>query len=709
MSSKLKFLVSSRGNYRGQVNTIFNEISNFRNKPSSDRIVLKTKVDKLQNELNKLDSHIQELKWEENEDDEMKARAENEKEMREASLYTDKIYDILGKLEELSFSSQSSNSLNTMLKSPNAPLPTYSSKEEENLIKFFNQFEETTKRFAYSDYDLFLLLKQQVSGKGSSLLNALDVSEHSYPIAKALLIEALASTETQKFNVIKQMSNLRLDYSSEPFEYIGQINSIHESMKSLSITSDDILQYFCWTGMNETFKTQMIQVTAKTKPNLSLIKSKFFETCERYGNLQTKYKKRNFEASSKPINKHVAGLANNIEFQKNASQNIFKMCTLCSDFNHPVFKCPSFTDAKSKVERLHKLNGCINCAKLNHQSNHCKFHFHKRCICGKWHFNFLCVSPTQRSEQKGSPKIEKTKKQEKRAKSVKEEEEQETTNEEQTTSGLINIENFYINCGKEAILPTFSATLSGDVEMRILRDSGCQSNFILESLANKLKLPVVKHIELTVNGFNTTKIYNTRIVKVNLNIGGRIYNLLAICTPSINTNLNLPGLSEVAKAFIEKGYALADNHLTDDCINNISFILGTNSSYCLKESQVTFGNELEDTEPSTFSLTPAGAMLMGNVKFMLKNIKYLPRFNNLGVAVMDSNINEYKDFAPIRMNSLDDKPMDGNSHYEINNFLLSHEKDIKVNRTIKISLDVSQSEIMIYTGNKKIKNKKIKK
>ena len=123
--------------------------------------------------------------------------------MREASLYTDKIYDILGKLEELSFSSQSSNSLNTMLKSPNAPLPTYSSKEEENLIKFFNQFEETTKRFAYSDYDLFLLLKQQVSGKGSSLLNALDVSEHSYPIAKALLIEALASTETQKFNVIK--------------------------------------------------------------------------------------------------------------------------------------------------------------------------------------------------------------------------------------------------------------------------------------------------------------------------------------------------------------------------------------------------------------------------------------------------------------------------------------------------------------------------
>ena len=64
---------------------------------------------------------------------------------------------------------------------------------------------------------------------------------------------------------------------------------------------------------------------------------------------------------------------------------------------------------------------------------------------------------------------------------------------------------------------------------------------------------------------------------------------------------------------------------------------------------------------------------------------------------MDSNINEYKDFAPIRMNSLDDKPMDGNSHYEINNFLLSHEKDIKENYLQNILDEALKLEKQCYS------------
>ena len=598
---------------------------------------------------------------------------ENEREMESSCEYNDKIYIILGKLQEISYQFQPSNNFNTMLKSPNAPLPTYSSKEEENLIKFFHQFEETTNRFSYSDYDMFLLLKQQVSGRAGSLLEALDVSEHSYSIAKSLLLKALASPDTQKFNVIKQMSNLRLDYSSEPFEYIGQINSIHESIKSLSITVEDVLRYFCWTGMNDSFRTQMINITCENKPSLNLIKSKFFEACERYTNIQSRYNNKKTRKLG-----NIESLASNIEFQKKSNSNVFKVCTLCSENNdHPVFKCPAFPDAKSKVERLSNLNGCANCAKLNHQSDNCKFYFNKRCMCGKWHFSFLCVSPPVRyEEKKGSHKTDKIKKEG----NGKKNEEKCKNQKEETTSGLIGVENFHVNCGREAILPTFSAAISGDVVIRVLRDSGCQSNFILESIADELNLPVVKPIALTVNGFNTSKIYNTKIVKLNLQINGKNFSLLAICTPSINTNLRLKGLSKVAEAFKEKGYKLADSQL-EDCIKDVSFILGTNSSYCLNEFQINFGNELEGTEPSTFSLTPAGVMLMGNVQLMLKNMKYLPLYSNLKTSATplweneDTVVSSFSNF--ILKNSLSTDDLIEETSYEVGNFLVTNNEDIE--------------------------------
>ena len=45
MSSRLKFLISSRANYRGQINTIYSDSSNIGGKSASDRVVLKTKID----------------------------------------------------------------------------------------------------------------------------------------------------------------------------------------------------------------------------------------------------------------------------------------------------------------------------------------------------------------------------------------------------------------------------------------------------------------------------------------------------------------------------------------------------------------------------------------------------------------------------------------------------------------------------------------
>ena len=62
MSGKIKQLINSRGNYRGQVNTIHKEKGNFIQKSVEDRECISRKLERLQDELNKLDVLIRDLK-----------------------------------------------------------------------------------------------------------------------------------------------------------------------------------------------------------------------------------------------------------------------------------------------------------------------------------------------------------------------------------------------------------------------------------------------------------------------------------------------------------------------------------------------------------------------------------------------------------------------------------------------------------------------
>ena len=69
MSQKLKRLVSTRANYRGQVTTLYNDFGNFRDYDPLKRTNITSKLTKLREDLEKLNSEIVELNWNENEDD----------------------------------------------------------------------------------------------------------------------------------------------------------------------------------------------------------------------------------------------------------------------------------------------------------------------------------------------------------------------------------------------------------------------------------------------------------------------------------------------------------------------------------------------------------------------------------------------------------------------------------------------------------------
>ena len=67
----MKQYISSRANYRGQINKVHADISNFGNKTISEKEALTSKLKRLQNELDKLDPLIKDLKWESNSVDEI--------------------------------------------------------------------------------------------------------------------------------------------------------------------------------------------------------------------------------------------------------------------------------------------------------------------------------------------------------------------------------------------------------------------------------------------------------------------------------------------------------------------------------------------------------------------------------------------------------------------------------------------------------------
>lgn len=610
--SDLRILINSRKFIRKGITEHFNKRDTFQSLSLTDKEKLKLKFEKWGSDLTVLNERILALLYEtwEQSEEESKCNAE----LKLCQEYDEKLYDCVVSIKSSSpiASSDIASTARSLLKSPVAPLPKYSSRDDEDLIRFFEEFEDTINKFDYAEYDKLLLLKQQVTGRALTLINSLESSNRGYTQAKTLLVKALASDNTQKFNVLRQLTKLRLCKGSDPFEFLSHFKLIQERISKLVVTVDDFLQFFMWEGLSQEFQNQLVQITNNSKPPLALMLDKFFEASDRYLNCQ-KLSNENVKlirntASSKDS---VIGMAVDVKYKGPS----FKPCSICSnlegkDANHPIYKCDKNPSVSSKLEQIKKLKGCIRCSNLNHEIGACRYRFNNRCKhCSQWHFSFLCsklldasVKETKTSREIKSPLDNKSKVTECRLNIV------------------IDASKCFANIG--SILPTFTCMFE-DRKVRCLKDSGCQCNLISTSLADELGLRVIEEsVCLTVNGINSSQQYQTRIVEANVQIGKETRLVQAICKPDISIGLNLPLLGEVVKGFRERGYNLGDEFLNNSNtdIKDINFILGSGSSYCLPLTEHTFGLQ----GMSLYSESSAGVLLNGNVEQILRDLPYLP-------------------------------------------------------------------------------------
>ena len=461
------------------------------------------------------------------------------------------------------------------------------------------------------------------------------------------MLKALASDDTRRFNVLRQLTRLKFSPGTEPFEFISKVRLMIESFKKLNIQVEHVQQFFIWEAINEDFQSHLVQITNAAKPTLAQITDNFFDAAERYRS-QIKQNKAAYKSVSciQSPNVSVSGFAAGVHYDKGKA---FKPCSICTkkegqDATHPIYKCHRFSNAVAKVEEIRNLKGCVKCSSLGHDTKSCTYRFNHRCRhCSGWHFGFLCVKFSEGESSSSKPdKPLSSKKADSRLDLSKAEAKGDAKKQEVVTGCVMAhiTESFSSDVDIGSLLPTFACVMEEKIKVRCLKDPGSQMNFISSTLADKLSLKTVKdQTPVMVNGINTSQQYVTRIVEVRIAIGNKSQIIQALCLPSINIKLSLPNLGKVVRGFQERGYVLADEYLkeNDSVIDGIDFILGTRSGFCLPQQDHAFGKG----GFSLYSDTSAGVLVHGNIDQIIKDLPYLPYVNSSfkgDVQLYDNNL-----------------------------------------------------------------------
>ena len=667
--------VRTRGYKRTQItklyDKVYSEIGNF---SVHDKITHLKKAHQLNSDIQSLDSEVSSLKWALNKDEE-----QLESDLEENEAYRDRLIETITLLEtdpvdggDNNVPVASPDPGRNRLKLPEVPLPYFSNSNGETLDFFLNAFDNTVDKFSLSSYEKYILLKRQLKGEPLILIDSLDISRQSYDEAIGLLKQAFGNETLNKFDALRRLSEIKLTYKSNPYEFVGEMRIIQSLFENLKIEVKDVLHYFLWQAMTPNLQNQLVNICNDNKPNLDKINANIFKALDRYIEVGEQIKGRQYVKNNTVS--EATSFAAAVTSYKDSRK---KFCSLCTDkdkcFDHNTKDCPEFKSAESKVSRIESLGGCKKCGYSNHSVANCKFKFSRKCYyCNADHMSYLCVGKTKNSKPSylsengrqgaaGSSKVN-------------------------TSSSWTSVLNNDIGC--DSILPTFTCNVKG-AKIRGMKDSGSQSHFIRKDVAMKLKLPIVENnCSITVNGINEAQRYETNVVEVPIEINYKVYNVKAICIPEIRTNLKLPNLSVCVDIFESKGYRLADSDLSNcsDNITNLDFILGTNDPHVLLERQVPFGKD----KLSVFSNTDAGVMLMGNIDLILTNASDLPESNiKTCNSFVSSMLSESKDVPVDKSQSISSAHSVIKSDGEIDNFKL----DRAIDEMLNISLNYDKNYV----------------
>lgn len=90
------------------------------------------------------------------------------------------------------------------------------------------------------------------------------------------MTETFASKIYEKLNAIKRLSELKLSYDDNPYDFIREVRVNKDLFNTLKIDIEVILQCFVWNGMNSSVQTYLVQIGNNNRPSFSEINANIF-------------------------------------------------------------------------------------------------------------------------------------------------------------------------------------------------------------------------------------------------------------------------------------------------------------------------------------------------------------------------------------------------------------------------------------------------
>ena len=355
-------------------------------------------------------------------------------------------------------------------------------------------------------------------------------------------------------------------------------------------------------------------------------------------NFNSQNKSKNFSNKTKSNKAVESSLAANVPASKYSKGNTERKvwCNMCKGLHnndHKMYRCPNFVTSREKIDRLKTIKACTKCGFANHQGNSCSYQFKHPCrhCSSQSHFSWLCSTnlEAKKGVEEGVNNVDSSDSDSFSGDGYdysysdigEESEGHEPSDTEDVRISMCQVTSTKMSLPSNAILPTFQAEVNG-VNARGLKDSGCQKNFLSSALFKAANLTAGKQIELTINGFNSSKKYRTYETKVPLKFGGVTHVLDMIVLPDVATRFAADGIGCLAAGFEEKGYLLADPAFVNDrnVVEDLDLVLGIEATFVFMEKVISYGEHGQ----CHYLETRGGVMPIGHSLTGYANLKFLP-------------------------------------------------------------------------------------
>jgi len=146
-------------------------------------------------------------------------------------------------------------------------------------------------------------------------------------------------------------------------------------------------------------------------------------------------------------------------------------------------------------------------------------------------------------------------------------------------SAIASVGSQHMHENKGVALPTAMLSIkhgSRITKFRALFDQGSQRTFILQTVASKLRLKIIKRITLTIDSFSAEgKSSEYAVVQFLVETNRGLKQMEAIVVDSLPARINMPGIFVAAEKLKKLGIPLADSFMHGSCVDNVSILVGS--------------------------------------------------------------------------------------------------------------------------------------